>query len=72
MPTAFNRETDLDGLLNHITEQLNKRQTREHEYYKDFDPLSSGYVTKEQFARYIEQQFGIALNSEQQKMIHDQ
>lgn len=69
MPTPL--KEDLDGLLTHIREQLNLKQTREHEYYKDFDPLASGYVTKEQFARYIEQQFGVALNSEQQKMIYD-
>lgn len=59
MPSQSNDSPNLDELIENIRQQKEFRQTRAHEYYVDFDPRREGYVTKDIFKRYVEQQFGV-------------
>jgi Ca2+-binding EF-hand superfamily protein len=59
---------DVEKKLKHI---VNERRIRVSEFFRDFDPLRSGYITKGQFVRCMSQNLGLPLTDEEFGQIAD-
>lgn len=60
--TSFTSPTSLKDIEDKIRQVVNARKVRLTEYFKDFDRLRTGFITKSQFDRCLDQLFGIVLS----------
>lgn len=60
----FSGPADLKKVEDNIRRVVNARNVRLTEYFKDFDRLRTGFITKTQFDRCLDQLFGIVLSPE--------
>lgn len=58
---TFSSPSDLKTFEDEIRRVVNARNVRLTEYFKDFDRLRTGFITKTQFDRCLDQLFGIVL-----------
>ncbi|EDO33216.1 predicted protein [Nematostella vectensis] len=59
----------VESLEDKIRLDVNARNVRLTEYFKDFDRLRTGFITKPQFERCLDQLFGIVLTPEQDALL---
>ncbi|KAL9961377.1 hypothetical protein ACROYT_G030301 [Oculina patagonica] len=61
---SFTSPVTLKDIEDKIRKVVNARKVRLTEYFKDFDRLRTGFITKSQFDRCLDQLFGIVLSPE--------
>lgn len=61
---SFTSPLQLKDIEDKIRNIVNSRKVRLTEYFKDFDRLRTGFITKSQFDRCLDQLFGIVLSPE--------
>jgi len=57
----YSKHVTIDNVLNKIKNAISSRKARTDEYFKDFDRLRTGFITKAQFNRCLDQHYGIVL-----------
>jgi len=57
----YTKHATYDGVVSKIKNAISSRKARTDEYFKDFDRLRTGFITKAQFNRCLDQHYGIVL-----------